>query len=126
MGTPGVADLLGSLAGTPEALQHHVRAGSCCRGLGSHWNHSPGPSWWQTRTRSTHLPAAIIPSFSLLVQDVEALVKRLYPWAAEEMIVVQANDFFIDNLHDQQLKIYVKQENPGNLHWQGPQNLRPF
>ncbi|XP_050730508.1 uncharacterized protein LOC127005599 [Eriocheir sinensis] len=54
-------------------------------------------------------------TLSQLAQDVEALVRRSYPAAPEEMIVVLARDFFVDALHDQQLQIYVKQAHPGDL-----------
>lgn len=52
---------------------------------------------------------------SQLAQDVEALVRRSYPTAVEEMNVVLACNFFIDVLHAQQLHIYVKQADPGAL-----------
>ncbi|XP_050697705.1 uncharacterized protein LOC126986067 [Eriocheir sinensis] len=54
-------------------------------------------------------------TLSQLAQDVKALVRRSYPAAPEEMIVVLARDFFVDALHDQQLQIYVKQAHPGDL-----------
>ena len=54
-------------------------------------------------------------TLSQLAQDVEALVRRSYPAAAEEMIVVLARDFFVDALQDQQLQIYVKQAHPEDL-----------
>ena len=54
-------------------------------------------------------------TLSQLAQDVEALVRRSYPAAAEEMVAVLARDFFVDALQDQQLQIYVKQAHPGDL-----------
>lgn len=45
----------------------------------------------------------------------EALVRRAYPTAPEEMIIVLARNFFVDALHDQQLQIYVKQAHHGDL-----------
>ncbi len=61
----------------------------------------------RTRKRSETL--------SQLAQDVDALVRRSYPAAPEEMIVVLARDSFTDALDDQQLQIYVKQAHPGDL-----------
>ncbi len=52
---------------------------------------------------------------SQLAQDVEALVRRLYPTATEEMAVVYVRDYFIDALRDSQLDIYVKQAHPWDL-----------
>ncbi len=40
-------------------------------------------------------------TLSQLAQDVEALVRRSYPAAPEEIIVVLARDSFIDALDDQ-------------------------
>lgn len=54
-------------------------------------------------------------TLSQLAQDMEALVRRAYPAAPEEMIVVLARDSFVDALNDQQLQIYVKQAHPGDL-----------
>ncbi len=53
-------------------------------------------------------------TLSQLAQDVETLVRRSYPTAPEEMIVVLPRDSFIDALDDQQ-QIYVKQAHPGDL-----------
>ncbi len=54
-------------------------------------------------------------TLSQSAQDVEALVRRSYPTAPEEMIVVLARDSFIDALDDQQQQIYVKQAHPWDL-----------
>ncbi len=54
-------------------------------------------------------------TLSQCAQDVEALVRRSYPTAPEEMIVVLPRDSFVDALDDQQLQIYVKQAHPGDL-----------
>ncbi|XP_045111057.1 uncharacterized protein LOC123504537 [Portunus trituberculatus] len=50
-----------------------------------------------------------------LSQLAQELVRRAYPAAPEEMIVVLARDSFVDALNDQQLQIYVKQAHPGDL-----------
>ena len=54
-------------------------------------------------------------TLSQLAQDVEALVRRSYPAAGEDMIVVLSRDAFIDALQDHQLQIHVKQAHPGDL-----------
>ena len=54
-------------------------------------------------------------TLSQLAQDVEALVRRAYPAAGEDMTTVLARDAFVDALQDHQLQIYVKQAHPGDL-----------
>lgn len=54
-------------------------------------------------------------TLSQLAQDVEGLVRRSYPAAAEEMTTILARDAFVDALQDHQLQIYVKQAHPGDL-----------
>ena len=50
-----------------------------------------------------------------LAQDVDSLVRGVYPAAPESMVDVLARDHFVDAMQDQQLQIYVKQAHPGNL-----------
>ncbi|KAK3882385.1 hypothetical protein Pcinc_013251 [Petrolisthes cinctipes] len=50
-----------------------------------------------------------------LAQDLEALVRRAYPVAPEEMVTVLARDYFVDALQDQQLQIYVMQAHPSDV-----------
>ncbi|KAK4309251.1 hypothetical protein Pmani_019103 [Petrolisthes manimaculis] len=50
-----------------------------------------------------------------LAQDLEALVRRAYPVAPEEMVTVLARDHFVDALQDQQLQIYVMQAHPSDV-----------
>lgn len=54
-------------------------------------------------------------TLSQLAQDVEGLVRRSYPTAAEDMTTVLARDAFVDALQNHQLQIYVKQAHPGDL-----------
>ncbi|KAK3878809.1 hypothetical protein Pcinc_016619 [Petrolisthes cinctipes] len=50
-----------------------------------------------------------------LAQDLEALVRRAYPVAPEEMVTVLAHDYFVDALQDQQLQIYMMQAQPSDV-----------
>ena len=50
-----------------------------------------------------------------LAHEMETLVRRAYPSAPEEMVIVLACDHFVDDLGDQQLQIYVKQAHPENV-----------
>ncbi|MPC21898.1 hypothetical protein E2C01_014902 [Portunus trituberculatus] len=52
---------------------------------------------------------------SQLAHDIEALVRRAYPMAGEDMVTVLARDVFLDALVDHQLKIYVKQAHPADM-----------
>ncbi|KAK8389230.1 hypothetical protein O3P69_020876 [Scylla paramamosain] len=93
-----------------------------------------GPAWGHWQEPSARGPRSIVSepaevyraclkkrtrewgeTLSQLAQDVEVLVRRSYPMAPEEMIVVLGRDSFIDALDDQQVQIYVKQAHPGDL-----------
>lgn len=50
-----------------------------------------------------------------LAQELETLVRKAYPTAPEDMVVVLARDHFVDALQHQQLQIYVKQAHPRDL-----------
>ncbi|KAG0715491.1 hypothetical protein GWK47_011819 [Chionoecetes opilio] len=52
---------------------------------------------------------------SHLAHELESLVRRAYPKAPEEMVVVLARDHFVDALIDQRLQIYVKQAHPEDV-----------
>lgn len=52
---------------------------------------------------------------SRLAHEMETLVRRAYPSAPEEMVIVLARDHFVDALGDQQLQIYVKQAHPEDV-----------
>ena len=54
-------------------------------------------------------------SLSQLAHDIEALVRRAYPTAGEEMVTVLARDAFLDALMDHQLQIYVRQAHPADV-----------
>ncbi|XP_045124135.1 uncharacterized protein LOC123512044 [Portunus trituberculatus] len=54
-------------------------------------------------------------TLSQLAHDVEALVRRAYPIAIEEMVTVLARDAFLDALVDHQLQIYVRQAHPADM-----------
>ncbi|XP_045101316.1 uncharacterized protein LOC123498216 [Portunus trituberculatus] len=54
-------------------------------------------------------------TLSQLAHDVEALVRRAYPTAGEEMVTVLARDAFLDALVDHQLQIYVRQAHPADV-----------
>ena len=51
-----------------------------------------------------------------LVQDLETLVRCVYPATSEEMVAVLVRDHFVDALGNQQVKIYVKQAHPVDVH----------
>ena len=50
-----------------------------------------------------------------LALDVETLVRRAYPAASEEMVVVLARDSFVDALQYPKMQMYVKQAHPVDL-----------
>ncbi|XP_045101469.1 uncharacterized protein LOC123498430 [Portunus trituberculatus] len=50
-----------------------------------------------------------------LAHDVEALVRRAYLAAGEEMVTVLTRDAFLDALVDHQLQIYVRQAHPADV-----------
>lgn len=50
-----------------------------------------------------------------LALDVENLVRRAYPAASEEMVVVLARDSFVDALQYPKMQMYVKQAHPVDL-----------
>ena len=54
-------------------------------------------------------------SLPQLALDVETLVRRAYPAAPEEMVVVLARDSFVDALQDPRVQMYVKQAHPVDL-----------
>lgn len=47
-----------------------------------------------------------------LAQEMETLVRRAYPAAQEDMVVVLTRDHFVDALQDRNLQLYVKQAHP--------------
>ncbi|XP_045127236.1 uncharacterized protein LOC123513870 [Portunus trituberculatus] len=54
-------------------------------------------------------------TLSQLAHDVEALVRRAYRTAGEEMVTMLARDAFLDALVDHQLQIYVRQAHPADV-----------
>jgi len=53
--------------------------------------------------------------FPQLAQEVETLVRRAYPAAAEDMVAVLTRDYFVDALQDRALQLYVKQAHPEDV-----------
>jgi len=54
-------------------------------------------------------------SLPQLAQELETLVRRAYPVAAEDMVTVLTRDYFVDALQDRELQLYVKQAHPEDV-----------
>ncbi|XP_042859039.1 uncharacterized protein LOC122245155 [Penaeus japonicus] len=105
--------LVTALWGPAVEVLGHLPPPQCGGGLQRRFGHHHQAEVYRAHLKKwTREHGKMLPQ---LAQDVEALVRRLYPAALEEMIVVQARDFFVDTLQDQQLQIYVKQAHPEDL-----------
>lgn len=54
-------------------------------------------------------------SLPQLAQELETFVRHAYPTAAEDMVTVLTQDYFVDALQDRELHLYIKQAHPQDV-----------